>query len=138
MSDTEITADAVTLLRQASMTACDYMDAAIGAIDHRLGEGFARANSSLIAGFMQAAALDFHSAILAQQIRLGLREQGNDICTRRPAKPNKTTSSREAKFEKRWLQLRIVMFVIRNHRSKNQTRRAIPAFLLPGRLKNSP
>jgi len=47
------------LMRQASMTAHDYMQKAISDIDNLLGEGYAKEHPELIAAYMQTAALDF-------------------------------------------------------------------------------
>lgn len=54
-----ITADFDTLLRQASMTAEDYMRSAKRSIDETFGDGYAAKNPALVAAFMQTAATDF-------------------------------------------------------------------------------
>lgn len=68
MRSYEITASSDTLLRQASMTADEYMSRAIGYIDSALGEGYAKKHPELIAAFMQTSALDFGAAIIARAI----------------------------------------------------------------------
>lgn len=72
-----ITADAKTLMRQASMTATEYLDASIESIDWRFGAGFARQHPELVGVFMTTAALDFGTAIIArtvQDLKCALRE----------------------------------------------------------------
>lgn len=70
--NTAITADATTLMRQASMTAHDYLHAVIKSIDDAFGEGYAKSTPELIAAFMQVAARDFHTAITTQAIQDGV------------------------------------------------------------------
>ncbi len=55
-----VEADSTTLLRQAPMTAGEYMDKAI--------ENYAKAHPELIAAFMQAAAIDMGTALIAGPI----------------------------------------------------------------------
>jgi hypothetical protein len=55
-----------TLLRQASMTASDYLSKAVWEIDEKFGEGYAANHPQLIAAFMQVAAIDFATATLAR------------------------------------------------------------------------
>lgn len=50
------------LMDQASDTAAEYLGRAQRHIDERFGSGFAKANPSLIAAFMQVAAADFATA----------------------------------------------------------------------------
>lgn len=57
-----------TLLRQAPMTADDYMRSAIDHIDKALGKGYAKAHPELIAAFMHTAASDLGTAIIARAI----------------------------------------------------------------------
>ncbi len=57
-----ITASFDELLRQASMTADTYMSSAVREIDETFGTGFAKANPTLVAAFMQAASTDFAAA----------------------------------------------------------------------------
>ena len=63
-----ITAGNETLLRQAPMTAHDYMMKAISDIDELLGEGYAKKHPELIGAYMQTAAIDYGSAIIARAI----------------------------------------------------------------------
>ena len=68
----EISASWETLMRQAGMTAAQYLDAAVSKIDATFGKGYAAKNPVLVAGFMKAAALDFHASsigVAAQRIR---------------------------------------------------------------------
>lgn len=58
-----ITASADALLRQASMTAADYMREAVREIDGQFGEGYAKQHPELVAVFMTTAAQDFHTAL---------------------------------------------------------------------------
>ena len=57
-----------TLLRQAWMTAHEYMRAAIQHIDEMLGEGYAAKHPELIAAFMEVCARDFQSGVLAKLV----------------------------------------------------------------------
>ena len=50
------------------MTAHDYMMKAISDIDELLGKGYAKQHSELIAAYMQTAAIDFGTAIIARAI----------------------------------------------------------------------
>lgn len=65
---TEIDADSSTLMKQAPMTAAEYFDAGINIIDGRFGKGYAQANPALLAGFIQAASMDFVGSLLSQQV----------------------------------------------------------------------
>jgi hypothetical protein len=56
------------LMRQASMTATEYLDAAIDNIDFRFGPGFSREHPELVVAFVQAAAADFGASIIARAI----------------------------------------------------------------------
>jgi hypothetical protein len=58
-----------TLLRQAPMTAHDYLLKAVSNIDEILGEGYARAHPELLGAFIQTAALDFGAAVIASAIQ---------------------------------------------------------------------
>lgn len=53
-----------TLMRQAVMTACDYMANAIQDIDYRLGDGYAADHPELIAAYMKTAAQDYQSGVM--------------------------------------------------------------------------
>ena len=66
-----VAVDTETLFRQAPMTAHDYMLHAIHDIDEKLSTGYAKAHPELIAAYMQAAALDFGTAVLARSIEQG-------------------------------------------------------------------
>jgi hypothetical protein len=69
MDDTyTITAGNSTLLRQASMTADEYLCEAMQCIDRRLGKGYAKAHPELIAAFIQTAAIDMGTAVIARAI----------------------------------------------------------------------
>ncbi len=54
-----IAASFQALMGQASNTAAEYLGSAQRHIDERFGDGFAKANPSLTAAFMQVAAADF-------------------------------------------------------------------------------
>lgn len=51
---------------QASMTADEYLVAAIDSIDNRLGKGYAKAHPDLIGAFMRTSAQDFHTCFTSQ------------------------------------------------------------------------
>jgi hypothetical protein len=74
MGESPINIDAGAMMRQATMTAHDYMLAALSDIDELLGKGEASKHPELIAAYMQTAATDFGAAIIAQQLRAGLEE----------------------------------------------------------------
>ena len=63
-----IDAGNATLLRQAPMTADEYLHSAIDCIDERLGKGYAKQHPELIGAFMQAAAIDLGTAVIARAI----------------------------------------------------------------------
>lgn len=71
---TEITADGDTILRQAHKTAHEYMIHSRYDIDAVFGDGYAEAHPDLVAAYMKTAAMDLGATIIAQQLRLGLRE----------------------------------------------------------------
>lgn len=56
-----------TLVRQASITAEQYLIAAVESIDDTFGEGYAARHPELVAAFMRTAAVDFNTAIFAQE-----------------------------------------------------------------------
>jgi hypothetical protein len=58
-----ITISSDDLMRQAQMTAHDYMLGASTDIDRVFGEGVARKHPELVAAYIQTAALDFGAAI---------------------------------------------------------------------------
>jgi hypothetical protein len=66
-----ISASNETLLRQASMTATEYLDNAVQNIDERFGKGYAKAHPELIGAFMQTAAADLGGAVIARAIQDG-------------------------------------------------------------------
>jgi hypothetical protein len=68
----EISSD--TMMRQAKMTAHDYMLAAKSDIDDIWGEGYAKQHPELVGAYIQTAAMDFGANIIAQQVRAGLEE----------------------------------------------------------------
>jgi hypothetical protein len=57
-----------TLLRQAPMTANEYLMSAIDHIDQKLGKGYAKQHPELIAAFMQSSAMDLGTAVIARAI----------------------------------------------------------------------
>jgi hypothetical protein len=57
-----------TLLRQAPMTADEFMKSAIDCIDARLGKGYAIQHPELVGAFMQASAIDLGTAVIARAI----------------------------------------------------------------------
>lgn len=63
---------AAELMGQSMMTAHDYMNHAGIDIDAMFGDGFARANPSLVAAYMQTAALDFAATFGLQSISTAL------------------------------------------------------------------
>lgn len=70
---------AEVLMKQAAMTAHDYMIDAVAAIDKKFGEGYARAHPELIAAYMQTAALDFMATFGLQGIQQALGSGLEDI-----------------------------------------------------------
>jgi hypothetical protein len=72
---TTIDAGNRTLLRQAPMTANEYMISAIDHIDLKLGAGYAAKHPELIGAFMQASAIDLGTAVIARAIE-SIAEQG--------------------------------------------------------------
>jgi hypothetical protein len=67
-ADHRVTAGSATLMRQAPMTADEYLHSAIDCIDARLGNGYAKAHPELIGAFMQTSAIDFTAGIIARAI----------------------------------------------------------------------
>lgn len=61
-----------TLYDESHRTTRGHLRAAVESIDDQFGKGYAKANPSLVAAFMQAASNDFTQSVLAQQIRAGL------------------------------------------------------------------
>lgn len=71
MLDVQITSSA-EVMRQASMTANDYMLDAKAMIDAAFGTDYAYEHPELVAAFMRTAAQDFHTAMMkvaAQDVR---------------------------------------------------------------------
>lgn len=63
-----VAADSSTLMRQAPMTAHDYLLAAVHDIDEILGKGYAKAHPELLGAYIQTCALDFGAAVIARAI----------------------------------------------------------------------
>jgi hypothetical protein len=63
-----IAADSTILMRQAPMTAAEYLDAAVKAIDARFGKGYAKAHPELVGAFIEASAVDLGAAVIAKAI----------------------------------------------------------------------
>lgn len=59
-----ITADSMTLMRQASMTANEHMIHCVRYIDEKFGEGYAKGQPELLAAMIQASAQDYHTSCL--------------------------------------------------------------------------
>jgi hypothetical protein len=57
-----------TLLKQAPMTADEYLASAISCIDDKLGNGYAKAHPELVAAFIQTSAMDLGAAVVARAI----------------------------------------------------------------------
>ena len=67
-ADHRVTAGSATLMRQAPMTADEYLHSAIDCIGARLGAGYAKAHPELIGAFMQTSAIDFAAGVIARAI----------------------------------------------------------------------
>lgn len=63
-----ISADATTLVLQASHTAHDYFRMAVKTIDSEFGEGYAAKHPDLIASLVNVACKDFSVAITLKEI----------------------------------------------------------------------
>jgi hypothetical protein len=63
-----VTASGDTLMRQAPMTANEYMDAAVRAIDEQFGRGYSADHPELVAAHMNTSALDFGASIIARAL----------------------------------------------------------------------
>ena len=72
MSNNRITANAQTLMTQASMTAHTYFHAAIKTIDDQFGDGYAQEHPELLAALLQTAGTDFNTAIAVQAFQDGI------------------------------------------------------------------
>jgi len=76
-SSEKITASHEDLLRQASLTAIDYM---VHAYDYMDKNSFAEKDKvQLASSFMIAAAIDMAGATIAKQLRAGLEDLGNAL-----------------------------------------------------------
>lgn len=69
-----ITADYHTLMRQASMTAAEYMSEGADKIDAMFGDGYAKKHPELLAAFMTAAALDYGAAAITKGISSAIED----------------------------------------------------------------
>ena len=58
------------LMKQAAMTANEYLIDAIDSIDKRFGDGYAQKHPELIVGFMTTAVNDFQACLISQQLEL--------------------------------------------------------------------
>ena len=67
--DHKITASVDTLMRQAALTAAEYMDKAVAEIDAKFGPGFSREHPELVGTFMQTAAMDYGATLIAQAVQ---------------------------------------------------------------------
>jgi hypothetical protein len=68
----DVTRDSKTMMDQASMTACYWMDRIVADVDASFGEGFSKEHPNLIGVLVQAAAIDELSGsvrIAGQDIR---------------------------------------------------------------------
>lgn len=75
-----IKANSDTLLRQASITADEYLTEAIKSIDKRFNEkGYAKAHPELVAAFMKVAASDMNYASLAKAQSEAIEELASAI-----------------------------------------------------------
>jgi len=74
-----VEADFDTLLRQASMTAADYLANAQREIDNRFGDGYAAKNPNLVAAFMQTASSDFTTSATAKVLGASLLSISNSL-----------------------------------------------------------
>jgi len=66
------TASTETLLRQAPMTAEQYLDEAVSNIDDILGDGYAASHPELLGAFIITCALDLGAMQLAKTVGYGL------------------------------------------------------------------
>jgi hypothetical protein len=66
-------------MRQASMTAHDYMRAAKTEIDKVFGDGYATKNPALVGAFIQTCAADYGAAIQAKILGGALLEVANSL-----------------------------------------------------------
>ena len=66
--------DSAGLMRQAWMTADEYLGHAIECIDQRLGNGYAKSHPELIAAFMQTSARDYAAGLLDNSVEALCRQ----------------------------------------------------------------
>ena len=79
MNSNYVTGSFDTIIRQASLTAEEYMRAAVSSIDEQFGNGFAKANPVLVAAFMNAAALDGAAMVQAKVNGAALQDLANEV-----------------------------------------------------------
>nr|VFK78785.1 MAG: hypothetical protein BECKSD772D_GA0070982_102517 [Candidatus Kentron sp. SD] len=91
-SNSYVTADFDTLMEQAPSTVDVYLRQAKERIDSIFGDGYAKKNPELVAAFIQAAASDMNSAILAKVIGHALQEISAAIEQVAFAKPSEKTN----------------------------------------------
>jgi|SRR6266550_2841606 len=83
-----ITASSSTLMRQAPMTADEYLRSAIDCIDEKLGHGYAAKHPELIGAFITASAIDLGAAVIARAIESaadaldGTKHESVQLCNR--------------------------------------------------------
>lgn len=70
-----ITASYDTLLKQAPMTADEYLRAAVRSIDEQFEKGYAQKHPELIAAFMQVCVSDLGTSILV----IAIQEAASEI-----------------------------------------------------------
>lgn len=75
-----VMASAETLMRQAGFTAEEYMHKAVGSIDGKLGDGYAKKNPELIAAFMKTAAMDYEASCLLKGLE-SIAEEISELST---------------------------------------------------------
>jgi hypothetical protein len=76
---TYITANPLELMKQASMTAHDYLQEAVKSIDGEFGEGYARKNPALVGAFMQAASMDMGAVTISKAIGEAIEELASAV-----------------------------------------------------------
>jgi hypothetical protein len=69
-----------TLLRQAPMTADEYLRAGVRTIDKQFGDGYAREHPELVAAYMKTCAIDFGTSVLVVAIQEAVEQvAGNGV-----------------------------------------------------------
>lgn len=71
--------DASQAMKQAMMTAHDYMNSARYDIDKMFGEGYAAKNPALVAAYMQTAAIDYAASYGLDQISVALNRIAENL-----------------------------------------------------------